>query len=120
MKRLLLSGYYGYGNAGDEAVLAGLVAGFRAAQPDGGLEIVALSGSPAETEAAHGIAAADRYKPGVLLREIRRADLVLSGGGSLLQDVTSAHGIFLLSGASSGWRRCWAGRPCSSPRASAR
>ncbi len=98
MKRLLLSGYYGYGNAGDEAVLAGLVAGFGAARPAGELEIVALSGSPAETEAAHGIAAADRYRPAALLREIRRADLVLSGGGSLLQDVTSAHGIFYYLG----------------------
>lgn len=98
MKRLLLSGYYGYGNAGDEAVLAGLVAGFRAARPAGDLEIVALSGNPAETQAAHGIAAADRYKPAALLREIGRADLVLSGGGSLLQDVTSAHGIFYYLG----------------------
>lgn len=98
MKRLLLSGYYGYGNAGDEAVLAGLVAGFRTARPAGELEIVALSGSPGETRAAHGIAAADRYRPGTLLREIRRADLVLSGGGSLLQDVTSAHGIFYYLG----------------------
>ncbi len=98
MKRLLLSGYYGYGNAGDEAVLAGLVTGFRAARSAGELEIVALSGNPAETQAAHGIAAADRYHPGALLREIRRADLVLSGGGSLLQDVTSAHGIFYYLG----------------------
>ena len=103
MKHLLLSGYYGYGNAGDEAVLAGLVAGFRAApsageMAAGELEIVALSGRPAETRAAHGIAAADRYKPGALLREIHRADLVLSGGGSLLQDVTSAHGIFYYLG----------------------
>jgi len=95
VKRLLLSGYYGYGNAGDEAVLAGLVVGFRAA---GEREIVALSGSPSETQAAHGITAANRYKPGALLREIGRADLVLSGGGSLLQDVTSAHGIFYYLG----------------------
>ena len=98
MKRLLLSGYYGYGNSGDEAVLAGLVTGFRAARPEAELEIIALSGRPAETRAAHGILAADRYKPGTLLREIRCADLVLSGGGSLLQDVTSAHGIFYYLG----------------------
>jgi len=98
MKRLLMSGYYGYGNAGDEAVLAGLIAGFRAARPAGDLEIVALSGNPDETRATHGIAAADRYRPAALLGEIRRADLVLSGGGSLLQDVTSAHGIFYYLG----------------------
>lgn len=98
MTRLLLSGYYGYGNSGDEAVLAGLVTGFRATKVAGDLDIVALSGRPAETRAAHGIAAADRYRPAALLAEIRRADLFLSGGGSLLQDVTSAHGIFYYLG----------------------
>ncbi len=98
VKRLTLSGYYGYGNAGDEAVLAGLVKGFRAARPAGELEIVALSGNPQETEQAHGIAAADRYKAGALLQAIARSDVFLSGGGSLLQDVTSAHGIFYYLG----------------------
>ena len=96
--RVTLSGYYGYGNAGDEAVLAGLVKGFRDARPAGDLEIVALSGNPAETRATHGIGAADRYKPGPLLTAIARSDLFLSGGGSLLQDVTSAHGIFYYLG----------------------
>ena len=94
MKRLLFSGYYGYGNAGDEAVLAGLVAGFRAVPGAADFELTALSGSPAETRALHGINAVNRYRPASLLPAIARCDLFLSGGGSLLQDVTSAHGIF--------------------------
>ena len=98
MKRLTLSGYYGYGNAGDEAVLAGLVQGFHAALPAGDLELVALSGDPIGTVRAHGIVAADRYKPAALVRAIARSDLFLSGGGSLLQDVTSAHSLFYYLG----------------------
>jgi polysaccharide pyruvyl transferase CsaB len=98
VKRILLSGYYGYGNAGDEAVLAGLVTGFRASVPAKELELIALSGCPSETRTAHGIGAADRYRPATLLSEISRCDLFLSGGGSLLQDVTSAHGIFYYLG----------------------
>ena len=98
MKRLLLSGYYGYGNAGDEAVLAGLVAGFRAAAADGEIELTALSGQPAETRTLHGIGASHRYRPAALLPAIARCDLFLSGGGSLLQDVSSAHGIFYYLG----------------------
>ena len=98
MKRVLLSGYYGYGNAGDEAVLAGLVTGFRASAPAEDLELTALSGNPSETRRAHGIGAADRYRPTALLPAIARCDLFLSGGGSLLQDVTSAHGIFYYLG----------------------
>ena len=98
LKRLLFSGYYGYGNAGDEAVLAGLVTGFRAAPSATDLDLTALSGSPAETRFLHGIHAADRYRPASLLPAIARCDLFLSGGGSLLQDVTSAHGIFYYLG----------------------
>jgi polysaccharide pyruvyl transferase CsaB len=98
VKRLLLSGYYGYGNAGDEAVLAGLVAGFRAADTAGDLELTALSGAVAETRRAHGIGAADRYRPTALLPAIARCDLFLSGGGSLLQDVSSTHSIFYYLG----------------------
>ncbi len=98
MTRLLLSGYYGYGNAGDEAVLAGLVRGFRQSAEADSLELTVLSGDPARTELEHGIRAVDRYTVPTLWREIRRTDLFLSGGGSLLQDVTSAHGIFYYLG----------------------
>ena len=97
-KRVTLSGYYGFGNAGDEAVLAGLAAGFRAVCPAGELELIALSGHPAETRTTHGISAAERMKPGPLIAAIARTDLFLSGGGSLLQDVTSAHSIFYYLG----------------------
>ncbi len=94
MTRLLFSGYYGYGNAGDEAVLAGLISAFRSLDPEGGLEMTALSGDPAGTRAAHGIGAVGRYKPSALLPALARTSVLLSGGGSLLQDVTSGHGIF--------------------------
>ena len=98
MKRLLLSGYYRYGNAGDEAVLAGLIAAFRSADPAGDFALTALSGTPGETRTAHGISAVDRYRPALLLPAIARCDVFLSGGGSLLQDVSSAHSIFYYLG----------------------
>jgi len=92
MKRILISGYYGFDNAGDEAVLAGLITGLRSGGSLGGVEISALSIDPVSTTRAHGIPAYHRYKQ--LLPAIQSSDLLLSGGGSLLQDVTSAHGIF--------------------------
>lgn len=88
-KRIVLSGYYGFGNTGDEAVLAGILATFRQI----GLEaqITVLSSDPAQTVAEHpGVESVHRYHIGPLVRVIRKADLVISGGGSLLQDVTSA------------------------------
>jgi len=84
--RLLVSGYYGLGNAGDEAILAGLLAGFRETAPQ--FDIVVLSGSPSATQAEHGVAAVPRG-PAAAYRHARQCDLLVSGGGGLLQDVTS-------------------------------
>ncbi|MGO8670580.1 MAG: polysaccharide pyruvyl transferase CsaB [Capsulimonadaceae bacterium] len=89
---IVLSGYYGFGNAGDEAVLAGLIQGLRDGRPDIAIDV--LSMAPEQTRATRGVDAAHRYRIGPLLRSLGRAGLLISGGGSLLQDVTSAHGIF--------------------------
>lgn len=86
-ERVLFCGYYGFGNAGDEAVLAASVGLFRSRRPD--LQLAALSADPAGTRAALGIEAAPRMKPAAILGELRRCRLFLSGGGSLLQDRTS-------------------------------
>ncbi len=53
--RVLLSGYYGFGNAGDEAVLQCLVTALSEAWPE--LRSVALSADPADTERRHGVRA---------------------------------------------------------------
>lgn len=86
MTRLLLAGYYGCGNLGDEAILAGAVAGFRRLLPD--CELAALSDDLDATRKLHGIAT---YRRG--LRDAKAAiaecDAFLLGGGGLLQDVTS-------------------------------
>lgn len=87
MKRVLLSGYYGFGNLGDEAILEATVNALRAA--DSELELAVLSADPAATSAAHDVEAAHRARPFSVLREIRRCDLLLSGGGGLIQDATS-------------------------------
>lgn len=86
-RRVLFSGYYGLGNAGDEAVLTASVGMFRERRPELGL--AALSADPPGTRALAGIDAAPRMKPGAVLDQLRRCALFLSGGGSLLQDRTS-------------------------------
>lgn len=97
-RRITLSGYYGFKNAGDEAVLAGIIKALRA-QPGGdSLDIDVLSIDLDETTSTHHVDASHRYKLGALLKSIAKTDLLLSGGGSLLQDVTSAHGIFYYVG----------------------
>ena len=84
--RALVSGYYGFGNAGDEAILAGLVEGFRQLAPEARLMV--LSRDPAATIAEHGVAAVGRGLWG-LSANLQDFDLLISGGGGLLQDATS-------------------------------
>jgi polysaccharide pyruvyl transferase CsaB len=86
--RALASGYYGFLNLGDEAILAGLLVGFNEMAPD--TEITVLSGAPANTARMHGVSALHRARPLAIWREMRRRHLFISGGGGLLQDSTSA------------------------------
>jgi len=91
MTRLLISGFYGMGNAGDEAVLAALVQLFREREPT--IAITVLSGDPAGTTRDHGVGALPRMAPRAILAGLRGCDLFVSGGGSLLQDVTSPRSL---------------------------
>jgi len=84
--RLLVSGYYGFGNAGDEAILAGLTEGLREQAPEA--ELTVLSGNPSATEREHGVRAVSRGLGSAFLRG-RDSDVLVSGGGGLLQDATS-------------------------------
>lgn len=81
--RVVLSGYYGFGNLGDEALLAGLAEGLTRH----GHQVVVLSGDPAATRAMHGVAATHRVWGAPFA--IARAGAVVSGGGGLFQDATS-------------------------------
>lgn len=87
MGKVLLSGYYGFGNTGDEAILASTVQSLREKQPD--LEIAVLSANPADTSATYSVESYERMSLRGVYSAISGADLVVFGGGSLLQDDTS-------------------------------
>lgn len=86
-ERVLIGGYYGFGNIGDEALLFALLRGLRAALP--AIEPVVLSHEPGQTAKAYGVEAVNRWNLVAIWRELGRARLFLLGGGGLLQDVTS-------------------------------
>lgn len=90
--RLLVSGYVGAGNLGDEALVAGLTRALRAR----GIDVVVASLAPARTRAALGVPAVDRGLG--TLAAIARADAVVSGGGGLLQDTTSFRSLLYYLG----------------------
>ncbi len=92
----MISGYYGFGNLGDEALLDVIVTKLRAAYPGGTIDV--LSADPAGTAARLNVEATPRADVPAVRRAIERADIVLSGGGGLLQNVTSLRSLFYYAG----------------------
>lgn len=89
-KKIVLSGYYGFRNSGDEAVLRSILLALEEEGKREGLafEPIVLSINPALTEKMYGVKAVHRMKPGEVWSAIRESDGLISGGGSLLQDAT--------------------------------
>ena len=88
--RVLLSGYYGFGNLGDEALLEVIVTQLRARFADIAIDV--LSNDPAST-ARLGVDATPRWEWRAIRAAIGRADAVVSGGGGLLQNATSLRSL---------------------------
>jgi polysaccharide pyruvyl transferase CsaB len=84
--RYLVSGYYGEGNLGDEAILSGIIQEVRRRDP--AAQFTVLSFSPEETRRRHQVEAhtTSLRRPWDLLRLMRRSHLLISGGGSFLHE----------------------------------
>ena len=88
----VICGAYGHGNAGDEALLTAIAAQLRTIDPD--MRITVVSKNPKHTKSAHALSAIRRGQFIRLRRELRRSKLFISGGGSLIQDVTSRRSLW--------------------------
>ena len=91
MYKILISGYYGFNNIGDESILRTVIDNLR--EKLGEVDITVLSQNPQQTSEKYGISAAPRMSVAEIFKAVWRCDLLLSGGGSLLQDATSARSI---------------------------
>lgn len=94
MKNVLISGYYGFNNTGDEAMIETMST--LLAKRDYGL--IVLSSNPDRTKELYNVGAYDRYKLGEIIKAIKKSDMVVSGGGTLFQDVTSKKSIWYYLG----------------------
>lgn len=89
--RVLVSGYYGFGNLGDEALLEVIVERLRRQFPATLIEV--LSATPQRTSASYRVEAISRWDWRAVRAAVRRSDVVLSGGGGLLQNDTSLRSL---------------------------
>ena len=81
----VLCGYYGMGNGGDEALLATLLQLLpKTVSP------IVLSGNAQETAQRYGVEAVPRKSLPAVWSALRRSQAFIWGGGSLMQDATSA------------------------------
>ena len=85
--RVVLSGYFGFDNVGDEAILFSIIRALRKLEPS--VDITVLSNNPAETAATYGVETVNRWNIGEVRAALKSADGLISGGGSLMQDATS-------------------------------
>ena len=88
---VLICGAYGKRNAGDDAILRAIVGQLRDIDPD--LPIYALSRHPKETRLTYRIGSCHTFNFPRYLRIMRRTVLYISGGGTLIQNVTSARSL---------------------------
>lgn len=91
MKKTAVFGYYGFGNAGDELILRSLLARLR---KENGGDVVVLSNNPGLTAREHNVRASNRWLPWNVIYTISSCDLLIFGGGGLLQDVTSSRSLW--------------------------
>jgi len=92
VKKMLLAGYYGFGNLGDEAILEMTLK--QILEITERENITVLSGSKSVTGKKYNVNTIDRYNILSILNALHSADVLIFGGGSLLQDVTSKRSLY--------------------------
>lgn len=98
--RILIGGYYGFGNTGDEAILYGILRDLRSYLPSA--SFVVVSGIPSQTRQTHGVESILWTNINALNEAARQSDLVILGGGGLFHDYWPANRKDLLTSDHSG------------------
>ncbi|MBQ2645211.1 polysaccharide pyruvyl transferase CsaB [bacterium] len=93
--KVLISGYYGFDNFGDEAVLSVLVESLKNCNID---DITVFSKNPEITKKNYNVKAYNSFNLFEIITNILHCNILFSGGGSLLQDATSSKSLIYYLG----------------------
>lgn len=85
MTKVVISGYYGFKNFGDETILSVLINHLK----DLNAVITVFSSDPEYTSTKYAVNSVYSFNLKEIIKNIKNSDILISGGGSLLQDVTS-------------------------------
>lgn len=92
-KKVVISGYYGFDNFGDDAILSVLCEKLKSLSAD----ITVISANPQKTAKDFLVNSVKNFDLPNLLKTISDSEILISGGGSLLQDVTSLKSLLYYS-----------------------
>ena len=86
LKSIMISGYYGFGNCGDEAILMAMIQQLSDIVAEE--RITVLSQNPKKTRLLYGVDSIFRLNPFLICWKMKKSGIFISGGGGLLQDTT--------------------------------
>ena len=89
---VMLVGYYGFGNIGDDSLLWQITGSLKALSPD--LDIIVLAHRPKNISSHGAVRAVGRFRLLTIKKLMRRTSLLINGGGSLLQNSTSMRSLY--------------------------
>ncbi len=81
---VLIAGYYGFGNTGDEAILEVILEDLRDLIPNGVFSVISFN--PRQTESRYSVEAINWLDCVEIVKAIHRSDIVILGGGGLFHD----------------------------------
>lgn len=87
-KKIIISGYYGFGNLGDEAILISIIDRLNTEIENPEIVILYTKAESEILKSYKNVRCVHRMNPLAIFFEMINADLVISGGGGLLQDST--------------------------------
>ncbi len=88
----ILCGAYGKGNAGDDAILRAILTRLKAIDPD--MPFYVMSRDPVETSMKERVGSFYIFNLKKFFHYLRKTSLFVSGGGTLIQDVTSSRSLY--------------------------
>lgn len=96
MKKVVLAGYYGFQNMGDEALLEVLILKLKELNPH--IRIFVLANNPKEISKKLKVEAVERFNLFHLIKAFFMSDRIIFGGGGLFQDITSLKSLLYYLG----------------------
>ncbi|MDR2183147.1 MAG: glycosyltransferase, partial [Clostridiales bacterium] len=87
----VISGYYGSNNHGDDVLLKAITDDLREIHPK--IKITVISKRPKETKRIYEVESVQRFNFPRIIATLRKTNLLIMGGGSLIQDLTSTKSL---------------------------